>query len=108
MGCQQLWSWNWESGLSTIMVMEGGEWVAIRGVQTILENPRFMGGGNTFLGDILPGICSSIVWHENAIGGLRNLITHFKVAMKMFYTLEVDHKSFTITEHQTNPPHSIC
>ncbi len=32
--------------------------------------------------DILPEICSSIFWHENAIGGLRNLFMYLRGAMK--------------------------
>ncbi len=42
--------------------------------------------------DTLPEICSSIIWHENAIGGLRNLFTLSREAMKIFYTLEGDHE----------------
>ncbi len=31
---------------------------------------RFMCGGSENVCDILPEICSSILWHENAIGDL--------------------------------------
>ncbi len=33
--------------------------------------------------DILPEICSSILWHENAIGVLRNLFKYSRRAMKL-------------------------
>ncbi len=32
--------------------------------------------------DILPEICSSILWHENTIGGLRNIFMFSRGAMK--------------------------
>ncbi len=32
--------------------------------------------------DILPEICSSTLWHENAIGGLRNLFPYSRGVMK--------------------------
>ncbi len=44
---------------------------------------RFMCDGSENIWDILTEICSSILWHENAIGGLRNLFTHSRRAMKI-------------------------
>ncbi len=49
--------------------------------------------------DILPEICSLIIWHENAIGCLRHLFMHSRGIIKICYALERDHESFTITEH---------
>ncbi len=52
--------------------------------------------------DMLPEICSSILWHENNIGDLRNLFTHSGGVMGIFYVLEGDHEflpSWNISNH---------
>ncbi len=59
--------------------------------------------------DILPEICLSILWHENALWGLRNLFTYLRGDHDIFYPLDGDHEIFTIMEHFNTPPppHSI-
>ncbi len=64
----------------------GGKWVEIGGVWNILENPNVfkVHGWRQWkcFGIFYLKICSSILWHENVIGGLRNLFTYSRGAIK--------------------------
>ncbi len=47
-----------------------------------------MSGSSEKVWDILPEICSSALWHENIIGGLRNLFMYLRWVMNTFPIME--------------------